>query len=186
MLNYNNPNDPWIYNPYKDMSEEERVRSGCMQGCITVVMVALLALVFALTGCKSVEYVPVVQAHTEHHFHTDTVERVDSFIDHQTTIIRQVDSATMARYGIALRNAQLAWLIESDRMQRELSALRESVHDTVTIHDSVPAPYPVIKEVPAPLTWWQRTRLHVANIILWLIVLIGPIWLIGRRKNWLS
>lgn len=36
-------------------------------------------------------------------------------------------------------------------------------HDTLFIarHDTVPRPYPVIQEVPAPLTWWQQTLQHI-------------------------
>lgn len=41
-------------------------------------------------------------------------------------------------------------------------------HDTLyrARIDSVPVPYPVEKLVPRQLTWWQRTRLHLANIVL--------------------
>jgi hypothetical protein len=44
------------------------------------------------------------------------------------------------------------------------------VRDTVyqSKHDSIPYPVEVVKEVPAELTWWQQTRLHLANILLWL------------------
>ena len=49
-----------------------------------------------------------------------------------------------------------------------------------TVHDSIPVPYTVIKEVPAPLTWWQQTRLHLANILLYLILIVGIIY-IGKK-----
>ena len=52
-------------------------------------------------------------------------------------------------------------------------------YDTIYISktDSVPMPYPVEVEVPARLTWWQKTRLHFANIVLlalglWVVVRI--------------
>lgn len=57
-------------------------------------------------------------------------------------------------------------------------------YDTIYISktDSVPTPFPVEVEVPAPLTWWQKTRLHLANIVLWALGL----WLVGRilKRHW--
>ncbi len=49
--------------------------------------------------------------------------------------------------------------------------------------DSVPVPYPVIKNVPAELTWWQQARLHLANIVLWVILIIALWWAVKRVKN---
>lgn len=49
--------------------------------------------------------------------------------------------------------------------------------------DSVPVPYPVIKKVPAELTWWQQCRLHLANIVLWVILIIALWWAVKRVKN---
>ena len=36
-----------------------------------------------------------------------------------------------------------------------------------------------------PLTWWQQFRLHLANIALYALLIIGVIWLI-RKKKWLN
>jgi hypothetical protein len=61
--------------------------------------------------------------------------------------------------------------------------LRELEHMTATrdtIRDSIPYPVDVIKEVPAKLTWWQQTRLHLANIVLWSLLIVGII-LIGKK-----
>ena len=49
--------------------------------------------------------------------------------------------------------------------------------------DSVPLPYPVIKKVPAELTWWQQARLHLANIVLWVILIIALWWAVKRCKR---
>ena len=60
-------------------------------------------------------------------------------------------------------------------------------YDTIYIarHDTVPRPYPVIQEVPAQLSWWQQTRLHLANVLLWLVGLCCLIyiirWLIHKK-----
>ena len=41
-------------------------------------------------------------------------------------------------------------------------------HDTLyqATHDTIPQPYPVEKEVPAKLSWWQSLRLWLGNIFL--------------------
>ena len=40
-------------------------------------------------------------------------------------------------------------------------------HDTVyqSRIDSIPKPYPVEVKVPAELTWWQRLRIDIADIV---------------------
>ena len=125
-----------------------------------------------LMGCTTTKYVPVVE-HTEHHWHTDTVRQTDSIIDRQTTLIREVDSATMAQYGIQMSALQTAWLIQSDRLQRELSRLRESKTDTVVIRDSIPYPVEVTKEVARERSTVEWVLLIVGiAAIAWIIIRI--------------
>lgn len=172
MTDYNNPNDNWRKRQdYYDRRERE---SGEVINII--VKTLLVCLAFALFGwllssCTTTKYVPVTETHTEHHWHTDTVRQTDSIIDHRTTLIREVDSATMARYGIQIKDMQRAWLIETDRLQRELSRLRETKADTVTVRDSIPYPVEVDREVARPLTWWQQTRMHVGGIVIFLLII---------------
>ena len=145
-----------------------------------------IIIVVLLCGCTTTKYVPVPEVHEYWHHSTDTIHQTDSIIDRQTMTIREVDSATMARYGIQLKDMERAWLIETDRLRRELSNLRQTRADTIHERDSIPVPYPVEKEVPAPLTWWQQARLHLANIILWLGGLIVVIkvgrWHLSRLR----
>jgi hypothetical protein len=58
---------------------------------------------------------------------------------------------------------------------------KKEVHDTLyqARVDSVPYPVEVVKEVPAQLTWWQRTRLHLFNIIGIALILIA-VFYIGK------
>jgi hypothetical protein len=48
------------------------------------------------------------------------------------------------------------------------------------VRDSIPVPYPVEKQVPAELTWWQQTRLHLADIMLYLLAVVA-IFYVGRK-----
>lgn len=119
---------------------------------IIICCLAVVLMIASLIGCKHVEYVTVPEVHTEYHHTSDTVRQVDSIIDRQTTVVREVDSATMAQYGIQLANAQRAWLIQNDRLMREIERLREKKADSVFIHDSIAVPYPVEKIVEKPYT----------------------------------
>jgi len=119
---------------------------------VVLIVTALImsAVVMMCHSCKQVEYVTVPEVHHEYHHTTDSVKQVDSIFDRQTTIIREVDSATMAQYGIKLENAQKAWLIQNERLMKEIERLKEVRGDTVVIQDSIP--YPVEKIVKEPYT----------------------------------
>ena len=185
-IDYNNPNDLWRnngYDPYKGMSDEERMKAGCLQLFIMVGAFIVALLICALfSSCTTTKYVPMTEQHTEHHWHTDSVKERDSVHTENTTIIREVDSAAMARYGIQMQANQRAWLVLQREMENRLRELEHMTAQRDTVHDSVPVPYPVevTKEVPAQLTWWQQTRIHLANILLYLLLIVGIIYM-GKK-----
>ena len=183
-IDYNNLNEMWQHNgydPYKGLNDDERMKAGCLQAVGIVGGIAAALLICALFGsCTTTKYVPVTQQHTEHHWHTDTVRERDSTHTERKTIIRELDSAAMAQYGIQLRNAERAWLVQSREMESRLRELEHLTANRDTVRDSIPYPVEVIKEVPAELTWWQQTRLHLANILLWSLLIVGII-LIGKK-----
>ena len=146
------------------------------QNLCLVILAALL-----LVGCKT-EYLTVPEVHEFWHHTTDTIHKTDSIIDHQTTTIREVDSATMAKYGIQMKDMQRAWLIETNRLQRELSELRQSHTDTIHERDSIPYPVEVEKEVPAQLTWWQQTRMHLGEALLAIAGIAVVVFVLKGRK----
>lgn len=167
--------NPYGYRPeipgWESMTEkehEEVSRKHMLCGCLCYPLVLVLALLlsFLFFGCASGVPTVVTETHTEHHWHTDTVRQRDSIIDRQTTTIREVDSATMAKFGVQMKSMQRAWLVESERLQRELSQLRESKTDTVVMRDSIPYPVEVVKvkEKDKPLAWWQ-TALMIIGVI---------------------
>lgn len=133
---------------------------------LAIAVAALLGCL--LMGCTTTEYVTVPEVHEHWHHSTDTIHKTDSIIDHQTTTIREVDSATMAQYGIQMKDMQRAWLIETNRLQRELSELRQSHTDTIHERDSIPYQLEVVKAVKKPLAWWQ-TALMVIGVIATLV-----------------
>jgi len=167
----------WMGNgPYQDMSDDERLHAGCLNVICCIVAIAVGLLLCALLGsCATTKYVPVTETRTEHHWHTDTVRQHDSTHTEHETIIREVDSAAMARYGIQMQANQRAWLV----LQREIeNRLRELEHMTAqrdTVRDSIPVPYPVevVKEVEKSLTWWQKTRQAVGGIVIFLLIIFA-------------
>lgn len=171
---YNNPNDYWKFERdlYKGLSEKERMKAACLQ-CVVFIMMVLLGLgLCALMGsCKSVEYVAVPQQHTEHHWHTDSVHQTDSVIMERETVVMQLDSEAMAQYGIQMKSAERAWLVKTAEMERQIarmqamSATRDTVRDTVTL--VIPAGEP-----QDTLTWWEKIRMYVGEVVLAVAVVL--------------
>lgn len=180
-IDYHNPNDYWHgYDPYKGMTDDERMTAGCLQGaCFIVAFIVIVVLCALLCSCTTTRYVPVTETHTEHHWHTDSVRQRDSTHTERETVIRELDSAAMAKYGIQMQNNQRAWLVLQREMEKRLRELEHMTATHDTIRDTIPQPYPVEKEVAAELTWWQQTRIHIANIILYVLAIIA-IYYIGK------
>jgi hypothetical protein len=122
-------------------------------------MALLLCAMF--TGCTTTKYVEVPVVHND----TTIVTK------HQRDSIWMHDSIMVSEKGDTVRIEK--W---------HTKYVTKEVHDTLyrSKTDSIPYPVEVIKEVPAELTWWQQTRLHLANILLFGL-LIGVIIWIGKR-----
>ena len=163
-MEYSNPNDYWQRQDdlYRGMSDDERLQAGCLHGLFYIVAVGIAFAVCALFGsCTTTKYVPVI----EHR--TDTL--IQTNLQHDSIYVH--DSIMVSQQGDTVR-------IEKWHMKY----VEREVHDTTYISktDSIPKPYPVIQEVPAQLTWWQQTRLHLANILLWVLGISVAIYIIKR------
>lgn len=184
-MNYNNPNDPWMntgYDPYKGMSDEERMQTGCFgAGCVLLMVILALLLMAMLAGCTTTRYVPITETHTEHHWHTDSVRERDSTHTERETIIREMDSAAMAKYGIQMESNQRAWLVLQREMENRLRELEHMSAHKDTVRDSIPVPYPVEKVVER-----KRSTMEWGLILIGTIALLGGIvWLAVRLKRFL-
>ena len=149
----------------------------------TLFFFVTVVVLCCISSCTTTQYVPVVETHTDHHWHTDSVRQRDSTHTERETVIRELDSAAMARYGIQMQNNQRAWLVLQREMENRLHELEHMTATRDTVHDSIPYPVEVTKEVPADLTWWQQTRLYIADILL--VAVIGAIgwWFWKRRRR---
>ena len=142
---------------------------------------SLICLAITLIfGCKSIEYVPVESSHVEHHWHHDSVEIVDTFIKDKSTIIRELDSAAMAEYGIRLNNAERAFLVQVQEFEKQVKELKEAKKDTAYIEKEVQVPVPVERK----LNKWEQFKMDygavafggslvaVILVIIWVVIWI--------------
>lgn len=133
----------------------------------TVRYLFVSALLLVAVSCSTTRYVPVV----EHH--TDTLR-----------LSRNIRDSIYVHDSIRVREKGDTVIVE-----RWHTRYREKLaHDTIykSRVDSIPAPYPVEKKVEKELTWWQQTRLHLANVVLWLLG-AAAVWWIGGviRKRYM-
>ena len=166
-MDYNNPNDNWRYDPYKGMTDNERMRIGCAQGLGTIVGVIIAMALCALLGsCTTTKYVPVI----EHR--TDTVritqQQRDSlyFCDSIYTIVR-TEGDTVYQ--------------QTDRWR--IRYIERTSHDTIyqSKTDSIPVPYKVTEYVER-----KRSKMEWGLITLGTIALLGFIvWLAVRLSRFL-
>ena len=99
----------------------------------------LLIMLLSLVGCKQIEYVPVVEHHTEYINRTDTFIQKDSVLLHDSVFIHMKgDTVWYEKWHTQYR----------DRWHERI------VTDTLLRADSIPVPYPVEKK----LTAWQQTK----------------------------
>ena len=165
-IDYNDPNDMWRnngYDPYKGMSDEERIKAGCMQVVTFIVMLIVGLVLCALFGsCTTTQYVPVIEHKTDTVYQNKV--KHDSIWQHDSVqIMIKGDSVTIDRW--------------------HTKYVSKEVHDTTYISktDSVPVPYPVEKLVPAELTTWQKLRMNIGTFMIFATLLFAVCWLLKRK-----
>lgn len=141
----------------------------------------LLCVITMLSGCKPLQKVVTVpEVHEQHHWHTDSVIKHDSVFRDRKTVIRELDSAKMAQYGIQLKQAERAWLVETNELRREVERLSAMSANRDTVRDSIPKPYPVYVE--KQLTWYQNAKLKFSEIVIGIFFIIIMLVFIYRRR----
>lgn len=157
---------------------------GLAESCFLLAGIIMVAIVILLMmGCKSVEYVPVVENHDVHHWHTDSVHQRDSVIRETQTTIMQLDSTAMAQYGIHLKSAERAWLVKTAELERQIERLMAMTSVKDSIHDSIPYPVPVevVKEVKKPMNGFERAMFITGIVAIMLLLL----FIVSKIKTFL-
>lgn len=144
----------------KKLDPQDQMAAGCFRAVAIIVafIVAMIVCSF-FSSCKSVEYMPVIEHHTDTLIKTN-VQRDSVYVHDSVTVTQKGDTVLMDRW-------------HTKYVERE-------VHDTTYVSkiDSIPKPYPVEVKVEKQLTWWQQTRLHLANILLWLLAIVSAYYII--------
>ena len=151
-------------------------RTTIVKTAILLAVIITCLLMAILSSCTSMKYVPVPEVHEHWHHSTDTTHKTDSVIDRRRRPSGEVDSTTMEQYGIQIMTVNAgAWLIQTDRLQRELSELGKPAPIPSTSCDRPCAPTPSRNKYPHNLSpGGGSRRLHLANILLFGL-LIGVI-----------
>lgn len=159
IMNYNNPNDNWKYDPNKGISKKQ----GCAQVIGTAIGVIIGTLLCAmLFGCTTTKYVPVI----EHR--TDTLRWHRNIRDS----IYLHDSIRVTEKGDTVRIEK--W---------HTRYIERTSHDTIyqSRRDSIPVPYKVTEYVER-----KRSAMEWGLIIIGTVALLGFIvWLAVRLKRFL-
>ena len=148
---------------YEDENEDWR---GCLWNLIyTAVWICVIAsCLFFCTGCTTTKYVAVPEYHTDTLIQTKVLK--DSVWLHDSTYIHDKGDTVLVE----------KWHTEYKE---------KLVHDTLYLSktDSVPVPYPVPEYIEKKLSWWQKLRLNLGNIML---ALIGIAVVYGALKLYLK
>lgn len=129
-------------------------------------IVAVAAMLLCLGGCKT-KYVPVERVTTDTLIITK--QQRDSIWLHDSVHV------TEKQAGDTIFLTTTKWHTKYvDRLR--IDTIYEAKTDSVV----------TIQEVPAKLTWWQQTRLHLANIMLWVLgiaAIYGVVRLVWKLKG---
>ena len=137
-------------------------------------MLAYVTLVWAMVGCKSIEYVPVVEHKTDTTNITKN-HRASIYVHDSTYIHERGDTVWVERWHTRWRDRLL------------LDTIYEAVHDTVpalpvgtgTWQTSMPGTCPPGSE--RSLTWWQQPRIYIGNIAILAGIVILIILYVKRK-----
>ena len=165
LIDYHTPNDYWQdHDPFKGMTDDERMKAGCLHGAALIIAAIVALLLCALLGsCKPQEHIVTIETVRADTTYITRHER-DSIHVHDSTHVSEKQRGDTI-------------FVEVSRWRTKF--VERLNHDTIFIahHDTVPRPYPVIQEVEKPLTWWQQTLQRIGLAAL--AVLLGWIaWIV--------
>lgn len=127
----------------------------------------IMAAAIMMVGCKSVEYVPVIEHRTDTVYQSKVVH--DSIYQHDSTYIKEKGDSVY---------------IERWHTKYVLKEKTDTLYESRV--DSIPVPYEVVKEVEVEksLSWWQSMRMHIGGIVCWLLLILAIYGILKWRK-WL-
>ena len=131
------------------MNNEQKAYKGCWWSLIAFLF--LLAAVLILGSCTTTKYVTVPEVHT------------DTLI-----VTKQQRDSVWLHDSIYTSEKQKGDTIFVEVRKWSTKYREKIVRDTTYISkvDTIAKPYPVPEYIERKLTWWQRLRIHLGNIML--------------------
>ena len=119
-------------------------------------IIILLAAITCLCGCKTTKYVYVPEVRT------DTL-----------VITKQQRDSIWMHDSIYVSEKQKGDTIYLQLERWHTKYVEKELHDTIyqSKTDSVAVPYPVEVKVEKALSWWQKTRIHLGEVMLGLLLI---------------
>lgn len=114
-----------------------------------VLAVAILLIVIGLSSCKQIQYVPMIEYKTDSVY----VEKI-KYDSIEIKVKEYSRQDTIFRDSIVFR-----YVLRSDTIYQ-------------SHRDSIPYPVEVVKEVKAPLNWYQKTMIRLGWCLIALVVAI--------------
>lgn len=156
---YHNPNEYWQHNPMitePNIDPDDAMKSGCFVLVFYILaFIVGVALCALLGSCTTTEYVTVEKVKHD----TTYVSKVqrDSIYIHDSTFIKEKgDSVLIERWHTVYRETKS----------------RDTIYRAT--HDTIPQPYPVIKEVEKPLSRRQKAVftigvMTIIGVLCWIV-----------------
>ena len=124
---------------------------------------AYCAAIWLLVGCKSIEYIPVVEHKTDTTYITKNHR--DSIYVHDSISVRdRGDTVWIERWHTRWRDIY------------QLDTIYQATHDTI------PKPYVMLEYTDKPLSAWQKLRIYIGDIAIFATLIIMVIFLIKRKS----
>ena len=143
---------------------------GLGNGCGPALMYGLILIgaIFLLSGCKSIQYVPVETVRTEYKVRVDTFLKKDSFVVKDSVYIHEKNDTVFYK----------------EYHTRYIDRWKEVIKvDTLIKTDSIQVPYPVEKK----LSRWQQIKMDTGGIaiggcVVLLLIMLYKFFSFLRRK----
>lgn len=145
------------------MTQKDYDRHDCQVNVMNILIVALLlAMMFMVASCTTTKYVTVEKVRTDTTYITK--EKRDSIWLHDSTSVeKKGDTLLIERWHTKYRDVY------------QLDTIYRATHDTI------PAPYPVIKMVEKKLNWAQKSLMTVGGIFLAVVAGAIIVWFVRKR-----
>ena len=174
-------NNFWLEHEYDGIDPNDAPLIGCLHGLASaVILFVAFLLCFLLGGCKTTKpaTVVVVRDSIRTEVHTETVYVHDTIpvsLPNDSVCVATPDTTSRIETSVAVSEASihdgLLWHSIWNKPAIEVPVEhKETTRDSIVYKEKeVPVPYPVPEYVDKPLSWWQKTRIKLGNVMLCLL-----------------